>query len=208
LSTRPAPPGWYLDPSDSSLERWWDGAQWSEHSRPFMAAPVAPVVAAAAPPVEHPAGWYPDAHGTIRYWDGYAWTHNVASPQPPSSAAKTPAFWCAIAAAALMILGSLGPWGTALRVVDVSGTDGGDGWLVIGAALVAVVVLFASPRDAGPVVALIAGIGGEIVGFVDLADVESRGALVTAGWGLYVVLLSSAALVIAGLVLIVQRRRS
>lgn len=30
-----APPaGWYVDPGDKSLMRWWDGMQWGEHSRP------------------------------------------------------------------------------------------------------------------------------------------------------------------------------
>jgi hypothetical protein len=209
LSTQPAPPGWYLDPSDSSLERWWDGAQWSEHSRPFTAeaAPAAPQPrVAAAPAPQHPPGWYPDARGTIRFWDGHAWTQNVASP--PASAARTPAFWSAIAAAVLMIVGAIGPWGTALRVVDVSGTQGGDGWLVIGAALVAAVVLFASPRDAGPVVALLAGIGGAIVGFADLSDINSRGAFIRPAWGIYMVLLSSATLFVASLVLLLQKRRS
>src|SRR4051812_7560182 len=206
VSTRPAPAGWYLDPSDSSLERWWDGTGWSDHQRPFTAAPAARAVGAYYPP-----GWYPDQHGVIRYWDGYTWTHDIVPPPAPASVTTTsrpPAFWCAIAAAALMVVGALGPRATAtvLQVVEVNGTQG-DGWLVIGAALVAAIVLFASPRDAGPVVALLAGVGGEIVGFVDLADVEARGALVAPAWGLYLVLASSAGLVIASLVLIAQRRR-
>jgi hypothetical protein len=24
-------PGWYIDPEDTALLRWWDGSQWSEH---------------------------------------------------------------------------------------------------------------------------------------------------------------------------------
>ena len=198
----PAPPGWYLDPTDSSRERWWDGAQWAEESRPFGAAEVPPPPP--PPPPEHPAGWYPDAYGAIRYWDGEAWTEEVASPPP--AAGRPPAFWCAIAAACLMILGGLGPWATALRLVDVSGTEG-DGWIVIGAAVVAGGVLFASPRDAGPVVGLLAGIGGAIVAVVDLNDVNSHGRLIQPGWGVYMALLSSATLFIASLVLLLQRRR-
>ncbi|MFC7310623.1 DUF2510 domain-containing protein [Streptomyces monticola] len=27
------PPGWYPDPTVPSLERWWDGAAWTEHTR-------------------------------------------------------------------------------------------------------------------------------------------------------------------------------
>lgn len=29
-----------------------------------------------------PAGWYPDAGGTPRYWDGQAWTAHTAPPGP------------------------------------------------------------------------------------------------------------------------------
>ena len=34
------PPGWYLDPRDGKLNRWWDGTTWTEH-----AAPSAPSIA-------------------------------------------------------------------------------------------------------------------------------------------------------------------
>ncbi|WP_327357359.1 DUF2510 domain-containing protein [Streptomyces sp. NBC_01304] len=37
------PPGWYPDPSVPSLERWWDGTTWTEHSRsPQQAQAQAP----------------------------------------------------------------------------------------------------------------------------------------------------------------------
>ncbi|NUU23624.1 MAG: DUF2510 domain-containing protein [Streptomycetaceae bacterium] len=32
--TASIPPGWYDDPSAPGMERWWDGAQWTESSRP------------------------------------------------------------------------------------------------------------------------------------------------------------------------------
>ncbi|MDI3386854.1 DUF2510 domain-containing protein [Streptomyces sp. B-S-A8] len=40
------PPGWYPDPAAPSLERWWDGARWTEHTR----AADAPGAVPAAPP--------------------------------------------------------------------------------------------------------------------------------------------------------------
>ena len=31
------PPGWYADYADESLLRYWDGAQWTEHTHPATA---------------------------------------------------------------------------------------------------------------------------------------------------------------------------
>jgi hypothetical protein len=106
-----------------------------------------------------------------------------------------------------MTLGGLGPWATEYRVIDVNGTKG-DGWLVIGAAVVAVAALFASPRGAGPIVALLAGIGGAIVGVADLSDINSHGAFIHPAWGIYMVLLSGGTQFVASLVLLVQKRLS
>ncbi|MFM9367789.1 DUF2510 domain-containing protein [Streptomyces sp. Da 82-17] len=39
------PPGWYPDPAAPGIERWWDGAAWTEHARaagPQGAAPPVP----------------------------------------------------------------------------------------------------------------------------------------------------------------------
>ena len=38
--------GWYRDAVDPSLERWWDGTAWSEHTRP-PAEPATPTAPAA-----------------------------------------------------------------------------------------------------------------------------------------------------------------
>jgi hypothetical protein len=48
------PPGWYQDPQDASLQRWWSGRDWTEHAQPAHAAQGAarpsPAVASAGPP--------------------------------------------------------------------------------------------------------------------------------------------------------------
>ncbi|MDQ8703114.1 DUF2510 domain-containing protein [Streptomyces sp. LHD-70] len=50
------PPGWYPDPAAPSLERWWDGAAWTEHTR-AAGTPGAPGPAdAAAPQPPAPTG--------------------------------------------------------------------------------------------------------------------------------------------------------
>ena len=62
---------------------------------------------APVPPV--PPGWYPDPNGSRqqRYWDGRAWTENVAPQVPPSVAAPPPksnAVGCIIAAVVAVLL--------------------------------------------------------------------------------------------------------
>ncbi len=42
-------PGWYPDPQNAQLVRFWDGAQWTDQLRPaFGPAPVSPYAAPAA----------------------------------------------------------------------------------------------------------------------------------------------------------------
>ena len=40
--TQQAPANWYPDPSDSSLQRYWDGARWTEHTAPYQSEQVQP----------------------------------------------------------------------------------------------------------------------------------------------------------------------
>lgn len=59
--TRVVPAGWYDDPEDASLVRWWNGLTWTDHTerKPERApAPAAVPVAAPAPAL----GWYGRQH--------------------------------------------------------------------------------------------------------------------------------------------------
>ena len=44
------PSGWYVDPGDESVLRYWDGARWTEHTMPQPAPTPGPAPTAAAEP--------------------------------------------------------------------------------------------------------------------------------------------------------------
>ena len=49
--TSPAPaPGWYPDPSNPAMLRWWEGSAWSEQRQPNPAPPPPPTATAPPPP--------------------------------------------------------------------------------------------------------------------------------------------------------------
>lgn len=168
------------------------------------------------PPSQTPPGWYPDGSGVTRYWDGGAWTEHVAPPPAPGAPGapqaaalagnRVPALWWALGAAALMVVGGLGPWATALGVVDVSGTKG-DGWIAIFLGALAAAVLWFAKGKAGPVVALIAGAIGLLVAIIDFADISSLGELVDPAWGIFAVIAGSVALGVAAIVLLARPGR-
>lgn len=70
MSSAP-PPGWHPDPADpGASQRWWDGTQWTEHTRAGQAAPAAPSWPAASssqppswPPVGGANGYQPPSGG-------------------------------------------------------------------------------------------------------------------------------------------------
>ena len=116
----------------------------------------------------------------------------------------------------LMAVGAFGPWATAEvgpLSVTANGTEGGkDGWLVVGAAVVAAVALalfLVFRRRLLAVLALLAGCAGAAVAAYDVADIETTEprALYSAGWGIYLALAGSISLVLASIALILETRR-
>lgn len=99
---KPPPAGWYVDPDDEALQRFWNGSKWTnsrmprdggvllEGEAPEPAAPSRyasdPVASRAAAPDAvtdpasglPPAAWYDDPENPsgMRYWDGSEWTEH------------------------------------------------------------------------------------------------------------------------------------
>jgi len=114
----------------------------------------------------------------------------------------------ALAGAALMVVGALGPWATALGV-SASGVATGHGWIVIGAAVVGAVLLVLTRANRGAgLFPLVGGIVGAAVALDDRDNVtlavHGAGVLahsaVRIGWGLDLALAGSIAFAAAGAV--------
>ncbi|MGW0664263.1 DUF2510 domain-containing protein [Streptodolium elevatio] len=58
--TASIPPGWYDDPSASGMERWWDGTQWTESSRPRTDSSPGVPPAPGQPSDQQPGGYPSD----------------------------------------------------------------------------------------------------------------------------------------------------
>ena len=101
------PAGWYEDPDDAALQRFWDGSRWTtsrmprnegvplegEQPRPLPQPRYASDVATPPTTPEGATGlpaaaWYQDPENPsgMRYWDGAQWTEHrtdyLATPQP------------------------------------------------------------------------------------------------------------------------------
>lgn len=89
MTTAP-PAGWYKDPGNPGLVRWWDGAHWTAHTNP---APSQPATPPSAPEVHRRRVDYRDRNGTYwrflagaTYWERYDGTQWVTSAtRPPGS---------------------------------------------------------------------------------------------------------------------------
>ncbi|MFD6860322.1 DUF2510 domain-containing protein [Rhodococcus sp. NPDC060090] len=156
--------GWHPDPHNPGLERWWDGQQWGEQTRP-----------------------------------------NAALHTPPTDRRYTANLIAALVASGGIVIGSLGPWAS-FFAFSKSGVDG-DGIITLILGVVAAVSLFlrfsqgadvwAALRWGTPVVGVIC----LVIAIVDIMNLTSvtgeffgETVGVQIGWGLWLLLISSAAL--------------
>jgi hypothetical protein len=166
-----------------------------------------------------PPGWYPDAQGQQRYWDGNQWTEHTAPATggggpvtggggaTAAAAAVSPMVWPALAAAVLTAIGAVGAWATALGE-SLNGLDTDDGKVVLGIAGASALLLLigALTRHRWPyVLPLLAGGFAAVITIIDYSDLQDTP--VDAGWGLYVAIAGSVLLTVLSLVLLIKPRR-
>ena len=160
------PAGWYEDPDDGALQRFWDGTRWTSSRMPrneavpldgkeLVAGPpryASDAPAPAAPTTEPgvglpPAAWYADPENPagMRYWDGAQWTEHrtdyvAAPPKKPVSEGMV---------AAGYILSFLFPIVGVVIGVIVMNRGNGHGRWILGLSLlfIAVFILIGSLED-------------------------------------------------------------
>ncbi|HTY71868.1 MAG TPA: DUF2510 domain-containing protein [Actinomycetes bacterium] len=77
--------GWYRDPTDPGLARWWDGSAWGPQTRPLPSALAAPAAAPPAPiPVPQPPVPQPPVPQPMIA------VADPAPSRPPAAAARRP----------------------------------------------------------------------------------------------------------------------
>ncbi|MFY2791016.1 hypothetical protein [Rhodococcus sp. MALMAid1271] len=122
--------------------------------------------------------------------------------QPSLSNVNVPAFMLAAASALGLVISALGSW-VSTPFGGLAGTSTADGKIVLGVGVVAGLAVFVRSVVASllaVVVMLICGIAGLVTAFTDVVAFEGEDASV--GWGLWLVPVTSAALLIASIVLL------
>jgi hypothetical protein len=134
--------------------------------------------------------------------------HDALAPTEPEHDVATlpPGAGLALIGAALMVAGAIGPWIGGRFLGGTAGIDlGGDGWLVVGSALLGILALLlpsTSARFRG-VWMLVFAFGGAFVCWTHYNEAHADGLEVV--WGLELAGIGSALLAVAGLRLLLSR---
>jgi hypothetical protein len=116
----------------------------------------------------------------------------------------------ALIAAVAGIVSAFMPW-VSMGMLSVSGTDGSDGWIVIGIFAIGLIGALAGTKQGamsggGRIAAILSGVLGACMGIWKISDVSSVrgkagafGAAVHTGIGLYIMAIAGIALVIVSL---------
>ena len=167
--------------------RYWDGQQWTDHRAPKHASEPAPTATVPVPPA--PPGGSVESTSTT-----------TPTTRPPFG----PAGIVALIAAAVAIVGSFGPWATTSVgpfSVTTNGMDG-DGIITLVGAGAALVLIVFRKYIASAVLAAIAGVVG-VIDLIDLSRIADEGfddVSVTAGWGIWMVVIGGLGCFVASLV--------
>jgi Protein of unknown function (DUF2510) len=96
------PAGWFTDPENPLVQRWWDGAAWSDFRQPFPqpAPPPAHIEQAVAAPVANPA---PEAFASSSRTE-YRQGQRTVKPKSPALALIVSFF---ITGAGLILIGEV-----------------------------------------------------------------------------------------------------
>jgi hypothetical protein len=125
-------------------------------------------------------------------------THPLVLPDPKLARVWRPRLLCLLGATA-MVSGAFGPWLAGKLSGDAAGiTLGGDGWLlVVAAGLALLPLLIGAERGAAGMWAILNAGGGALVCLVHIQQAHMDG--FKNGWGLYVALAGCAVLAWAGM---------
>jgi len=185
----PAPPGWYQDPDDPGVLRYWDGSGWS-----------------ASPPTVPPPGVQVNTPVTAETQEPAVFRRLAEQPG---------VFWGAVLACIGMGIGAVGTWATALGFISIAGTAGEDGQVVLGAAAVGLLLLWARARTGAvwpAALAMLSGAVGTAISGIDLHKVSGIGTsdfmgqrvrLVHPGWGIYLAIGAGTAFVLLTLATVI-----